>query len=173
MEMRHDTADGQLPRLLTGLGPAPIFMYLVLVMQFRGFLQPLTMIASLPLELAGVFTALAPHQSFPTVSILGIIVLTGMDITAGGPRRIGPPDHALPGLNPPRRSAARACPDRLRPILMTSMISLIVLLPVAIAPKTAWTPISAARHHRRWRSAEKVAKKVARKTAKKKAAKKR
>ncbi|MFX4427871.1 efflux RND transporter permease subunit, partial [Acinetobacter baumannii] len=57
-------------------------MYLVLVVQFRGFLQPLQMIASLPLELAGVFVALfIAHQSFSTVSILGIIVLTGMDIT--------------------------------------------------------------------------------------------
>ena len=53
-------------------------MYLVLVMQFRGFLQPLQMIASLPLEMAGVFTALwLAHQSFSTASILGIIVLTG------------------------------------------------------------------------------------------------
>jgi len=37
------------------------------VVQFRGFLQPLQMIASLPLELAGVFTALwLAHQSFST-----------------------------------------------------------------------------------------------------------
>ena len=44
------------------------------------FLQPLQMIASLPLELAGVFTALwLAHQAFSTVSIMAVIVLTGME----------------------------------------------------------------------------------------------
>ncbi len=54
----------------------------MLVAQFRGFLQPLQMIFSLPLELSGVFIFLfLMHQAFSTVSILGVIVLTGMDIT--------------------------------------------------------------------------------------------
>src|SRR5690606_32710557 len=48
----------------------------------------------------------------------------------------------------PRDEAIReACPQRLRPILMTSLISLIVLLPVAIAPKTgldAYQPLATA-----------------------------
>ena len=86
MELRGDMTQmtDSFRRLLSGLGLAIIFMYLVLVMQFRGFLQPLQMSTSagLPLELAGVFTALwIAHQAFSTVSILGIIVLTGMDIT--------------------------------------------------------------------------------------------
>jgi HAE1 family hydrophobic/amphiphilic exporter-1 len=46
---------------------------------------------------------------------------------------------------PRDEAVAQACPQRLRPILMTSMISLIVLLPVAIAPKTgldAYQPLA-------------------------------
>ena len=46
-------------RLLRGLGIALIFIFLVLVAQFRSFIQPLQMIFSLPLELAGVFLALS------------------------------------------------------------------------------------------------------------------
>ncbi len=69
-------------RLLGGLGIALIFIFLVLVAQFRGFVQPLQMIFSLPLELSGVFLALfIAHQAFSTVSIMAVIVLTGMDIT--------------------------------------------------------------------------------------------
>jgi HAE1 family hydrophobic/amphiphilic exporter-1 len=132
-------------RLLSGLGLAIIFMYLVLVMQFRGFLQPLQMIASLPLELAGVFTALwIAHQAFSTVSILGIIVLTGMDITTAVLMIDLIMKYRDQGV-PRDEAVIRACPDRLRPILMTSMISLIVLLPVAIAPKTgmdAYQPLA-------------------------------
>lgn len=127
-------------RLLSGLGLALAFMYLVLVVQFRGFLQPLQMIASLPLELAGVFTALwLAHQSFSTVSILGIIVLTGMDITTAVLMIDLIMKYRDQGI-PRNEAIRRACPDRLRPILMTSTISLIVLLPVALAPKTGLDP---------------------------------
>jgi HAE1 family hydrophobic/amphiphilic exporter-1 len=147
MELRGDMTQmtDSFRRLLSGLGLAIIFMYLILVMQFRGFLQPLQMIASLPLELVGVFTALwVAHQAFSTVSILGIIVLTGMDITTAVLMIDLIMKYRDQGV-PRDEAVIRACPDRLRPILMTSMISLIVLLPVAIAPKTgmdAYQPLA-------------------------------
>jgi HAE1 family hydrophobic/amphiphilic exporter-1 len=147
MEMRGDLTQmmDSFRRLMSGLGLAIIFMYLVLVMQFRGFLQPFQMIASLPLELAGVFTALwLASQSFSTVSILGVIVLTGMDITTAVLMIDMIMRYRDRGV-PRDEAVAQACPQRLRPILMTSMISLIVLLPVAIAPKTgldAYQPLA-------------------------------
>jgi len=149
MQMRGDMTQmmDSFRRMFQGLAVAIMFMYLILVMQFRGFLQPLQMVASLPLELAGVFVALfLAHQAFSTVSILGIIVLTGMDITTAvllidmimkyrdqGMAR----DEAI----------ALACPQRLRPILMTAGITLLVMLPVALAPKTgldAYQPLATA-----------------------------
>src|ERR671937_1602210 len=123
-------------RLLNGLVLALIFMYLVLVAQFRGFLQPLQMVASIPLELAGVFFALwLAHQAFSTVSIMAVIVLTGMDITTAVLMLDMIARYRDRGV-PRDQAIIEACPQRLRPILMTSMISLIVLLPVALAPKT-------------------------------------
>jgi HAE1 family hydrophobic/amphiphilic exporter-1 len=134
-------------RMMSGLALALVLMVLVLVVQFRGFLQPLQMIASLPLELAGVFTALwLAHQAFSTVSLLGVIVLTGMDITTAvllidmimKTRDRGVPrDEAI----------ISACPQRLRPILMTAGITLVTMLPVALAPKTgldAYQPLATA-----------------------------
>jgi hydrophobic/amphiphilic exporter-1 (mainly G- bacteria), HAE1 family len=147
LEMRGDMTQmmDSFRRLLTGLGLALIFMYLVLVAQFRGFLQPLQMIASLPLELAGVFIALwLAHQAFSTVSILGIIVLTGMDITTAVLLIDMIMRYRDRGV-PRDQAIIEASPQRLRPILMTSMISLIVLLPVALAPKTgmdAYQPLA-------------------------------
>jgi len=138
IEMRGDMTQmmDSFRRLLTGLVLAVVFMYLVLVAQFKGFLQPLQMIASLPLELAGVFFALwLAHQAFSTVSLMAVIVLSGMDITtailmidmiARYRDRGVPRDQAI----------IEACPQRLRPILMTSLISIIVMLPVAFAPRT-------------------------------------
>lgn len=147
MEMRGDMTQmmASFARLLAGLGFALVLMYLVLVAQFRGFLQPLQMIASLPLELAGVFIALwLAGQAFSTVSIMGIIVLTGMDITTAVlmiDMIMRCRDRGLP-----RDQAVReACPQRLRPILMTSAITLLVMLPVALAPRTgldAYQPLA-------------------------------
>jgi HAE1 family hydrophobic/amphiphilic exporter-1 len=149
MEMRGDMTQmmDSFRRLIQGLGLSIAMMYLVLVVQFRGFLQPLQMIASLPLELAGVFVALfIAHQSFSTVSILGIIVLTGMDITTAVLMIDLIMKYRDKGI--PRDEAIRtACPDRLRPILMTAGITLLVMLPVAFAPKTgldAYQPLATA-----------------------------
>jgi HAE1 family hydrophobic/amphiphilic exporter-1 len=103
------------------------------------------MIASLPLELAGVFTALwLAHQAFSTVSILGIIVLTGMDITTAVLLIDMIMRYRDRGV-PRDQAIIEACPQRLRPILMTAMISLIVMLPIALAPKTgmdAYQPLA-------------------------------
>jgi HAE1 family hydrophobic/amphiphilic exporter-1 len=149
IEMRGDMTQmmDSFRRLLTGLALALIFMYLVLVAQFRGFLQPLQMIASLPLELSGVFIALwLAHQAFSTVSILGIIVLTGMDITTAVLLIDMIMRYRDRGV-PRDQAIIEACPQRLRPILMTAMISLIVMLPVALAPRTgldAYQPLATA-----------------------------
>jgi hydrophobic/amphiphilic exporter-1 (mainly G- bacteria), HAE1 family len=149
MEMRGDMTQmmDSFRRLFQGLGLALLLMYLVLVIQFRGFLQPLQMIASLPLELAGVFIALfLAHQAFSTVSMLGIIVLTGMDITTAVlliDLIVKYRDRGMPR----DQAILQACPDRLRPILMTSGITLIVMLPIAFAPKTgldAYQPLAMA-----------------------------
>jgi len=147
IEMRGDMTQmmDSFRRLLHGLILAIIFMYLVLVAQFRGFLQPLQMVASLPLELAGVFTALwLAGQSFSTVSIMAIIVLTGMDITTA----ILMIDNIMRVRDegvPRDEAIIRACPERLSPILMTSLITILVMIPVAFFPKTgldAYQPLA-------------------------------
>ncbi|MDO8589193.1 MAG: efflux RND transporter permease subunit [Armatimonadota bacterium] len=123
-------------RLLIGLQIAVIFIFLVLVAQFRGFLQPLQMVFSLPLELSGVFVALfLAHQAFSTVSVMAVIVLTGMDITTAILLIDMIARYRDRGV-PRDQAVVEACPQRLRPILMTSMITMIVMAPVAFFPKT-------------------------------------
>jgi HAE1 family hydrophobic/amphiphilic exporter-1 len=123
-------------RLIKGLQLALIFIFLVLVAQFRGFLQPLQMVFSLPLELSGVFLALfLAHQAFSTVSIMAVIVLTGMDITTAILLIDMIAKYRDRGM-PRDEAVIEACPQRLRPILMTSIITMIVMAPVAFFPKT-------------------------------------
>lgn len=146
IEMRGDMTQmmDAFSRLLMGLQLAILFIFLVLVAQFRGFLQPLQMVFSLPLELSGVFFALwLAHQAFSSVSIMAVIILTGMDITTAILLIDQILRHREAGM-PRDEAIIKACPERLRPILMTSVITIIVMLPVAIAPKTgmdAYSPL--------------------------------
>ncbi|HAZ62355.1 MAG TPA: AcrB/AcrD/AcrF family protein [Armatimonadetes bacterium] len=131
-------------RLLNGLALAVLFIFLVLVAQFRGFLQPLQMVFSLPLELSGIFFALwLAHQAFSTVSIMAVIIVTGMDITAAI-LLVDLIVHYRDRGVPRDRAVRTACPQRLRPILMTSTITILVMVPLAFWPKTgmdAYQPV--------------------------------
>ncbi|NUL83177.1 MAG: efflux RND transporter permease subunit [Armatimonadetes bacterium] len=149
MEVRGDMTQmmDSFRRMMIGFLIAILLMYLALAAQFGGFLQPIQMVFSLPLELTGVFMFLyLMSQSFSTVSLLGIIVLTGMDLTAAilmidlimGLRAKGMPrDEAV----------IAGCTDRLRPILMTVTVTIAALAPVAFFPKMgtdAYQPLATA-----------------------------
>ncbi len=121
--------------MLLGLLVALVLMYFILVAQFGGFVQPLQMIASLPLELSGVFLMLwLTHQAFSTVSILGVIMLSGMDVVTAILMIDMIMSYRRQGL-PRNEAVARACPQRLRPILMTSLITILVMSQIAFSPK--------------------------------------
>jgi len=86
------------------------------------------------------------HQAFSTVSILGVIVLTGMDVTTAILLIDLIMRYREQGM-PRDEAVATACPQRLRPILMTSAITIIALSPVAFFPKTgmdAYSPLATA-----------------------------
>jgi hydrophobic/amphiphilic exporter-1 (mainly G- bacteria), HAE1 family len=122
--------------LLSGLVIALVLMYFILVAQFNGFLQPLQMMFSLPLELSGVFFMLwLVHQAFSTVSIMGVIILSGMDIVTAILMIDLIMEYRKSGL--PRNTAViKASPQRLRPILMTTIITIAVMALIAFNPKT-------------------------------------
>ncbi len=132
-------------RLLRGLYLAVIFIILILIAQFRGFAQPVVMILSLPLALAGILGALfLARQTFSTVSILAVVILTGMVVTVAV--LLIDLIMRLRAEGMPRDEAIlTAAPIRLRPILMTSLITIVVLIPVAFFPRTgidAYAPLA-------------------------------
>ncbi len=138
LKMRGDMTETtrSFHRMLDGMMIALIFIYLSLSVQFRSFAQAFTMMAAIPLEFFGSFLLLIlNHQDFSTVSILGFVFLNGIALTAS----ILVVEFAMnlrkQGV-PLETAAADAAKIRLRPILMTVGISLIVLFPVAFFPKT-------------------------------------
>jgi HAE1 family hydrophobic/amphiphilic exporter-1 len=132
-------------RLIGAMKIAVLFVFLLLVAQFRSLVQPLVMLLAIPLQLLGVTAALLlAHQNISTVAILGIVVANGMAVS----NAILLLDLILhkraDGLSV-REAVLAAGPVRLRPILMTTIVSLIVLVPVAFFPKTgidAYSPLA-------------------------------
>ena len=83
-------------------------------------------------------------QTFSTVSILGIVVLNGMDVTASILLVDLIMQRREEGV--PRNDAVLAAgPVRLMPILMTVLVTMVVMAPVAFFPKTgidAYSPLA-------------------------------
>jgi HAE1 family hydrophobic/amphiphilic exporter-1 len=147
LEMRGDMTQmmDSFKRLFWGLGLSVLFIYMMLVAQFRGWLQPFQMILSIPLELTGAFFGLLiMGQSFSTVSIMSIILLTGMHITTAI-LMIDAINHFREDEGLSRNEAIiHGAMDRIRPILMTSIATILVMVPVSIFPETgmdAWAPM--------------------------------
>jgi hydrophobe/amphiphile efflux-1 (HAE1) family protein len=114
------------------LALAVIFIYIVLASQFGSFIQPISIMASLPLAIVGVMLALAITGTTMNIfSMIGIVFLMGLvtknaillvDFANQGQRR---------GLS--RMEALIAAGQvRLRPILMTTGAMIFGMLPLAI-----------------------------------------
>jgi len=118
---------------VSALAMAVIFIYMILASQFRSYLQPVALMASLPLTLIGVVLALLLWRSTLNMfSIIGVIMLMGL-VTKNAILLVDFANRARDeGME---RSAAllEAARVRLRPILMTTLAMIFGMVPLAIA----------------------------------------
>jgi HAE1 family hydrophobic/amphiphilic exporter-1 len=115
------------------LAVAVMLMYLILVMQFGSFLDPLAIMMSLPLSLIGVMLSLAlTGGTINIMSLIGVILLCGI-VAKNAILLI---DFAKwqreKGGVPLREALIEAGAIRLRPILMTTFALIAGMLPVAL-----------------------------------------
>ncbi|MBV8063685.1 MAG: efflux RND transporter permease subunit, partial [Nevskia sp.] len=116
---------------LAALGLAVIFIYLILASQFGSFLQPVAIMASLPLSLAGVIVALlVTGTTLNLFSMIGFIMLMGL-VTKNAILLVDFTNHGIRAGLPLREALLNAGQVRLRPILMTTMAMIFGMLPMA------------------------------------------
>jgi HAE1 family hydrophobic/amphiphilic exporter-1 len=120
-------------RIFAALGIAVLLMYLILVMQFGSFLDPLAILISLPLSLIGVFLALAvTENTINIMSLIGVILLAGI-VAKNAILLIDFAKWAREEQGMPLREALiEAGAIRLRPILMTTFALIAGMVPVAL-----------------------------------------
>jgi multidrug efflux pump subunit AcrB len=115
-----------------GLGLSVLLLYLILVAQFRSFMDPFIILLALPPAISGVIlTLVLTGTTLNVMSLMGVIMLAG--IAMSNSILIVEFAHHLieEGLDV-RQAVITACRVRLRPVLMTSLATIIGLLPMAL-----------------------------------------
>jgi multidrug efflux pump subunit AcrB len=119
-------------RFAVGLLLSVILVYLILMAQFRSFIDPFIILTAIPPGWAGVVLFLwMTGTTLNIMSLMGVIMMTGIVVSnsilivefSGILHKRGM------GL---KKATIEACKVRLRPILMTSLATLLGLLPMAL-----------------------------------------
>jgi len=130
-----------------GLILSTVLVYLILVAQFKSFRDPFLILLAIPTGLAGVLAMLfVSGTTLNIMSLMGVIMMVGIVVSnsilivefTGRLRKEG---------KTVREAVALACRVRLRPVLMTSLATLIGLLPLALKLGTggeAYAPLAQA-----------------------------
>jgi HAE1 family hydrophobic/amphiphilic exporter-1 len=118
---------------LAALGLAIIFIYLILASQFGSYLQPVAIMASLPLSLIGVFVALLLFRTTLNIfSVIGLIMLMGL-VTKNAILLVDFTNQGIREGKTREQAILDAGQVRLRPILMTSAAMVFGMLPLALS----------------------------------------
>jgi HAE1 family hydrophobic/amphiphilic exporter-1 len=118
---------------VSALAMAVIFIYMILASQFRSYLQPVALMASLPLTLIGVVGALVLWRSTLNMfSIIGVIMLMGL-VTKNAILLVDFANRARDEGMERGAALLEAARVRLRPILMTTLAMIFGMVPLAFA----------------------------------------
>jgi multidrug efflux pump subunit AcrB len=130
-----------------GLILAVVLLYLILVAQFRSFLDPFIILLAVPPGLAGVVATLyLSGTTLNVMSLMGVVMLVGIAVS-NSILIVEFTRHLRGEGMGVREAVALACRVRLRPVLMTSLATIIGLLPMALklgAGSEAYAPLARA-----------------------------
>jgi multidrug efflux pump subunit AcrB len=130
-----------------GLALSALLVYLILVAQFRSFVEPFLILLAVPMGLIGALIILwATGTTLNVQSLMGVVMLVGI-ATSNSILIVDFARGLMAGGVPAREAVAKACRVRLRPILMTSLATIIGLAPMALSLGTgseAYAPLARA-----------------------------
>jgi HAE1 family hydrophobic/amphiphilic exporter-1 len=119
-------------KFAVGLSLAVALLYLILVAQFRSFKDPVLIMLAIPMGFIGVIgILLVTNTTLNVMSLMGVLMLVG--IAASNSILIVEFAHRLEERQMTVEDAViTSCRVRLRPILMTSLATIIGMLPMAL-----------------------------------------
>lgn len=115
-----------------GLSMAVVLLYLVMVAQFKSFLDPVIIMFAVPMGLIGViWTLLLTGTTLNIESFMGIIVMVGI-VVSNSILLVDFANKRYRGGQELRRAVVESARIRMRPILMTALATVAGLLPIAL-----------------------------------------
>jgi multidrug efflux pump subunit AcrB len=116
-----------------GLILAVVLVYLILMAQFASFSDPFIILLAVPPGLSGVLIfLLLTGTTLNVMSLMGVVMMTGIAVSDSIliVEFVGTLRHEGMAL---KQALSEACKVRLRPILMTTMATILGLIPMALA----------------------------------------
>jgi multidrug efflux pump subunit AcrB len=130
-----------------GLILAVVLLYLILVAQFKSFVDPFIILIAVPPGIAGVILTLwVSDTTLNVMSLMGVVMLVGIAVS-NSILIVEFTRHLRQEGMRVREAVALACRVRLRPVLMTSLATIFGLLPMALklgAGSEAYAPLARA-----------------------------
>jgi multidrug efflux pump subunit AcrB len=115
-----------------GLILAVALLYLILVAQFRSFVDPFVILAALPMGVAGVLVTLyLTGTSLNVMSLMGTVMMVGV-VVSNSILLVHEANRRREGGFEPRQAVLDACSTRFRVIVMTSLATVVGLMPLAV-----------------------------------------
>ncbi len=113
---------------ITGL----ILVYMTLASQFNSFIQPLIVMVAQPLAIiGGIFSLWVAGHTLNIFSMIGLVLLVGL-VAKNSILLIDLTNQLRTEGKSIREALLQACPQRMRPVLMTSLTVILSLLPAAL-----------------------------------------
>ncbi|MBL8952572.1 MAG: efflux RND transporter permease subunit [Myxococcaceae bacterium] len=132
VELMRKTFSG----LGVAIGLAVMVVFMIMATQFKSVRLPLIMLFTIPCALVGIVLALlAAGQGFSVIALMGVLMVVGIAVSNG----ILLVDHASRRLSDgsePLEAVLDAARTRFVPIMMTSLATVVGLMPVALGLET-------------------------------------
>jgi multidrug efflux pump subunit AcrB len=118
-------------RMGAGLVFAVLLVYLIMVINFQSWIDPMIIVTALPMALCGIVWMLfLTGTTFSVPSLMGAIMAVGV-ATANSILMVSFANERLSDGQPPMQAAIEAAGTRLRPVLMTAFAMIAGMLPMA------------------------------------------
>jgi HAE1 family hydrophobic/amphiphilic exporter-1 len=111
---------------------ALLLIYMIMAAQFESLEQPLIIMSTVPLSVIGVaFTLFITNLPLSSTAGLGVVILAGI-VVNNGIVMIDHINHLLSKGVDVRSSVIQGCVSRLRPVLMTTFVTILGVLPLTL-----------------------------------------
>jgi len=140
----YENQQETFPEMVNALLISSIAIYLILMFQFRSVVEPLVVMAAIPLGLLGASVGLlVTHNPFGFTGFLGIVSLGGVVVRNSIILVDYTKERMKEGV-PVEEAAIEAGERRLRPIFLTTMAAAVGVTPMILSGSSMWSPLGSA-----------------------------